>query len=376
MMGNTGWSDRLRYFIFAAYLLLIGLLVWWIRAALTPLVIAGLIAYLINPLVNYLVDKTRMKHSVAVGLVFILSIASLIAVPAFIVPIWLDEIQSLTNNLDIIYRDLQARTATPIEFLGLTIRLRDYIPDFSVLVSEGLTNFTGDAFHLLEATTRNLLWVLVILVTVFYLLRDWHRLRDWILGLAPSKYHHDFRFIYREITKIWRGYLRGNLALMGVVGIIFTIAWTVMGVPGALILGLIAGLLTIIPDLGPAIAAVLAVLVALVEGSTFLPISNFWFGVLVFGVYLILINIKNIWIRPRIFGRSVHMHDGIVFVSIIIAVVIAGILGALIVVPLLASLGVVGRYIWRRIMDEEPFPELVREMGQADEVVEEKQGAD
>lgn len=127
---------------------------------------------------------------------------------------------------------------------------------------------------------------------------------------------------------------------MIIVGIMFTLAWLVSGLPGALILGLITGVLTIIPDLGPAIAAALAVVVALSEGSTYLDITNFWFAALVIGIYLLFINIKAIWIRPRIFARSVHMHDGVVFIAIMAAVVLQGILGALVIVPVLASVGV------------------------------------
>jgi predicted PurR-regulated permease PerM len=175
-------------------------------------------------------------------------------------------------------------------------------------------------------------------------------LRNWFFGYIPKEYQPDARHIYNEIKQIWHGYLRGNLALMVIVGIMFTLAWFAIGLPGALILGLIAGVLTIIPDLGPAIAAVLATAVALFEGSTFLEISNFWFAVLVVGIYLLLINIKGIWIRPRIFARSVHMHDGIVFIAIMAAVVIQGILGALVIIPVLASLGVLGRYIYYQLI--------------------------
>ena len=138
---------------------------------------------------------------------------------------------------------------------------------------------------------------------------------------------------------------------MAIVGVMFTLAWLAIGLPGALILGIITGVLTIIPDLGPAIAAILAAVVALFEGSTFLNISNFWFAVLVIGIYLLLINIKGIWIRPRIFARSVHMHDGIVFIAIMAAVVLQGILGALVIVPVLASLGVLGRYVYHQLVE-------------------------
>jgi predicted PurR-regulated permease PerM len=69
----------------------------------------------------------------------------------------------------------------------------------------------------------------------------------------------------------------------------------------------------------------------------------------------VLINIKNIWLRPLIYGRSVHMHAGIVFVSIIAAVIFTGIIGAFIVVPVLASLGVIGRYIHARLLGQPAF---------------------
>jgi predicted PurR-regulated permease PerM len=177
------------------------------------------------------------------------------------------------------------------------------------------------------------------------------------LGLPAPAYREDAKRIHREIKEVWRGYLRGNLVLMLIVGVAFTIAWAVLGVPGALILGVIAGLLTIIPDLGPFIAALIAIAVALVEGSTYLPLSNFWFAVLVTAVYISLINVKSIYIRPRVFGRSVHMHEGLVFVTIMAAVILAGVLGALIVVPLLVSIGIIVRYLYRLALGQPLWPE-------------------
>ena len=224
------------------------------------------------------------------------------------------------------------------------------MPDITQLFSESITAIPENAFHLLEATSKNLIWGLVILATTYYLLRDWGRLRDWLFELIPITYQPDFRLIYQEMKQIWQGYLRENLALMLITGVLFTIAWLAIGLPGAFILVIITGVLTIIPDLGPAIAAALATVVALFEGSTYLDISNYWFAVLVLGIYMLLINIKGIWIRPRIFARSVHMHDGIVFIAIMAAVVLQGILGALVIVPVLDSVGVLGRYIYRQLM--------------------------
>jgi predicted PurR-regulated permease PerM len=152
---------------------------------------------------------------------------------------------------------------------------------------------------------------------------DWDHLRDWLLSLPPKQQQAVPGFILKSGK--FGGVSMGKPDLMTIVGVTFTLAWFALGVPGALILGVIAGILTIIPDLGPAIAAGLAIIVALIEGSTYLPVSNFWFALMVwrlFGPH----QHKNLWITHA-YLYSVHMHDGIVFVAIIVAVVIWGILG-------------------------------------------------
>jgi predicted PurR-regulated permease PerM len=93
----------------------------------------------------------------------------------------------------------------------------------------------------------------------------------------------------------------------------------------------------------------------LVEGSYYLPLSHFWFAFLVVGIYVVLINLKGIWLRPRIMGRSVHLNEGLVFVAIMAAIVYQGILGALIVIPVIASVVVISRYLRRRILAQPPF---------------------
>jgi len=354
-MSNP-WSRPFRYWILTLVVILLAIVLWLVRGLIRPLVIAAFLAFVLNPAIDALTRSRHLSRARAITIIYLIVIGMLIALSALFVPIVVAEYQTLTVDLQRILSQVQDIYSKPVIFLTWRVHLDTLLPEPVSLLTQLTQEIPGQAFRLLESTGRNVLWILVILVATYSLLKDWDRLRDWLMRLPPEASQTDINRIYMEIVQVWRGYLRGNLALMAIVGISFTLAWTIIGVPGALILGLIAGLLTIIPELGPAIAVGLTLVVALIEGSTYLPISNFWFAVLVFGVYLGLVNIKNIWIRPRIFGRSVHMHEGIVFIIIIGAIVTWGILGALVVTPVVASAGIIGRYIYCKVLGLPAWP--------------------
>ena len=347
-------NHSFRYWILSILIILFFGLLWLSREMIGPLVIGALVAFVLNPAIGLITHRTKLSRSWAITIVLFVWVAGFTSLSALMVPRLIAEIQLLFVDLQAITSQIQETISQPVMILGWEFNFEHLMPDLTNLLSESITAIPENAFRLLEATSKNLIWGLVILATVFYLLRDWKQLRNWFFELLPKPYQTDARQIYIGIKQIWQGYLLGNLVLMVIVGAMFTLAWLVIGLPGALILGLITGVLTIIPDLGPAIAAVLAAIVALFEGSTYLDISNIWFAVLVLGIYLILINIKGIWIRPRIFARSVHMHDGIVFIAIMAAVVLQGILGAVVIVPVLASVGVLGRYIYNQFIGSSP----------------------
>ena len=339
-----------RYWALSVLVILTGLALCYVREMIAPLAIAGLLAYVMNPVVDLLAQRPRFPRSLAIWIVFLALLGLAAFLSTLIIPVLLDEIATLTSDLDTSLAAAQEFLAKPIKLLQWEIRLDRFLPDVSGMLSEQLTGLPENVLKIIESTTTNLIRFLIIVAATYYLLQDWVRLRDWLLSVPPTSYQPVTRQIYQEVKGVWNGYLRGNLVLMVIVWISFSLAWLAIGLPGALVLGIIAGLLTIIPDLGPAIAGGLAVVVALIEGSSYLPVSNFWFALIVFGLYLLLVNIKSIWLRPRIYGHSVHMHDGIVFVAIMAAVIVQGILGALIVTPLLASLGVVGKYIYRGLL--------------------------
>jgi predicted PurR-regulated permease PerM len=356
-MKVSRWSDPVRHIAFLLLLLVLVVVGLYIRELYQPLIIAGLIAYILMPAVNYLKNRFKMSHKLSVNLMYFISLALVLAVPATLVPILLSDLESLTGYLIDITHQIEAFLSQPIHIGMFILNPEPYVPNIIDTITSGLRPLPEDALLFIEATSRNFLWFLVVVVTVYYLLLDWDKVREWVIRQAPEPYRKDARHLFLEIKKVWAAYLRGTLALMVIVAIVFTIVWVAIGLPGALVIGILTGVLSIVPEIGPLTATLLAVAVALVEGSNFLPISNIWFAILVLGIYAFLINVKNVWLRPRIMGRSVHIHEGLVFVAIIAAVIFQGILGALIIVPVLASAVVIGRYLRHRIYGEPPFPD-------------------
>ncbi len=363
------WSMPARYLTLILSIILMVALGWYTRPMFQPLIIAGLIAYIAMPLVNMLKERLGMKHKLAVNLVYFLSLGLVLASPVLFLPELIAQIQVFSNDLVQIYEQSLVFLSEPIRFGTYVVDASDYLFEFESSVLAVLTGLPEQALHIIESVSRNAAWFFVIIVAVYYLLSDWDKLRDFLIRQAPEEYRRDARLVFLEIKQLWAAYLRSQIALMTIVGIVFSIAWLLIGLPGALIIGILTGLLNVIPDIGPMVATIIALAVALLEGSLFLPISNIWFAVLVFAIYLVLVNLKNIWLRPRLMGRSVHLHEGLVFIAIMAAVLIQGVLSAIVIVPVIASMLVIGRYLKARILGIEP--DLQEDLFGAVEVVEE-----
>src|SRR5215216_1619655 len=349
------WSMPFRYIVgIISFVLLIAFLIY-AQQAVTNLAIAAFVAYLINPAVVYLTTRARMDRMVAVNLVFFSTVVLLIGLPATLLPIFADEAQFIIADLLDLANELRQTLSSPVRVGGLVFHLEEWGRGIFEVQNAVLSPIPEQALKLLETTSVSVLWFLAILVSVHLFLSQWPVMRDWLINLAPPLYRPEIEELYNRVKRVWMAYLRGQIVLMLIVGGVFTLAWLILGIRGALVLGLVAGLFTLVPDVGPFLAAVLAGGVALLEGSTWIPLSNLWVTGIVLIVYLVLINLKNFFLRPYIMGRSVHMNEALVFVAIIVVTILKGILGALLVVPLLATVVVIGGYVQRRVLGLPPF---------------------
>ncbi|NLF12300.1 MAG: AI-2E family transporter, partial [Anaerolineaceae bacterium] len=164
----------------------------------------------------------------------------------------------------------------------------------------------------------------------------------------------------------WKAFFRGQVVLGIVVGTVVWILMTIVGLPNAGLMGIVAGLLEVVPTFGPVLATIPAVLIAFFIGSVYLPLSNFWFAVLVLGLYVLIQQVENAYLVPRIMGRRMQLHPVIIFIGVLAGGFLAGTLGVLLAAPVIGTVRVVLRYTYAKLLDQEPFPypREARELGE------------
>ncbi len=350
------WSRSTRYL---AFILILIFLVWFLyvsRALLGPLAIAALLAYILNPLITIVNKRAKLGRSWVIVIGYLLSLSGLILTSVILVQFYADQMQAFLQQIQIIASRLQEQLyAVSFNFLGLSIHLDTLLPENG----GSITDFVRpDAvLQLLQATSANVGWILVVLVTAFYLLKDWDKLRDWLFQWAPPDYSDDARRLYTQATQVWNQYLYGQLRLSLIVGFFTGTAALLIGLPGALIFGVFAAVFDVLLTVGPALVMAGAAVVALFAGSTVLPVSNELFALIVLAAFGGIQVIENIWLRPRIMSHHLNIHPAIVFVAIVASLALAGILMALIIIPVLGSAGVIGRYLYCKLFKLDPWPE-------------------
>ena len=356
-MTSKPWSPTTRIVVIVLVIGLLILFIYEMQPLLSSLTIAGLVAYTLNLFVRYLKNRTRLSRGFAVHLVYIVFILLIIAAPGTLVPLGVAQAETLTDEWLMIRKQIDEFAAAPVEVVGITIPL-DQLWDDALSMSTDIDVTFGGALSIIETTSVGLLRVAVIIVVSYYVLKDWTRLRKWLISILPESGRGDADRLLVDIDVLWRAYMQGTLALMLIMAVVYTIIGFAIGLQGAVAIGIFSGIVSMIPEIGPWIAGFVAVIVAYVAGSSHLPLSNFWFAVLVAVIFAVVAQIKSIWLRPQVMGRFMHMNTGLVFLAILAAALLQGILGALIVLPILATVGVLGRYVRAKLLNIDPWPDL------------------
>jgi len=350
------WPFQVKLIVSLLLLAFIIYLLSRFKQVIPPLILAVILAFILSPVVNFVQSKLKIKRVLSIGLTYIVLLALSLLIPVVIIPILSPQIKGLNLDFLQISQEIQA-------FLGKQFLFNGNIINVSVLanqLSTGLRGFiepfVGQTFTLVVEVVSSIVWVIFIFIVSFYLIKDKAKLQNWIEQLIPSAYQNDFRIIREEINQIWSAFFRGQIVLSFVVACIFSTIGLLIGLPFALGMGILAGLLEFIPSIGHGIWLVTASVLALTFGSTWLPLPNWVFTLVIIGLHLFYQQFDLNYLMPRIIGRRVQLPPLVVILGIVAGAVLVGVLGIILAAPTIASARVIGRYIYANLLDMDPFP--------------------
>jgi predicted PurR-regulated permease PerM len=352
------WSSTTKRWVVVFGVVAVYLLAQRISAILSPIVITCILAYILSPIADFLSTHLRLGRTWAVLIIYLALIAVLIIVPALFIPSLIDQIEHFVEGLPTLIQALNEFYEQPLVFRDFTLDLADVYEQVNNSLEGVLNSLATQTISILTNVFSAVVWTVFILVTSFYMVRDSAVIKRWVDEVTPPAYRADIRQLQARIAASWNAFLRGQLILMIIIGLVVGASMTVIGLPNAWLIGLLFGILEFIPNIGPTIATVPAVLIAYIQGSTVLNISNGWFAVVVLAINFVIQQLENNYLVPRIMGQSLNLHPVVVLIAAIIGAHVAGVLGILLAAPTVATLRILVEYAYRRLLDLPPFPDL------------------
>lgn len=322
-MNPPRWSRYTRLWV--VLLILVGLI--WLLVYAAPLfealAIAALLAYLLSPLVRVAMEKLHLRRTAAVLLVYLVFLALLAGIPAGMGALILSRLSDWGRELAEAGIALQEWLAEPHVIFGLDFSPRILLNRLQESAGTTLAAIPGGSLDILSGVTTNILWVLVVFVSLFYLLRDEEKIKPYILDHLPEAYRPELQRLMEEVNQVWKIFLRAQLLIFFVLTVLM-----VLGGFGVIWL----------------------------YGAGLLPFSTLGLIVMLVLVYALVQQVDNLWLRPMLFSHRMRLHPGLVFVGLIGALGVSGVLGAILVVPVMATIKVVGNYVICKLTDQPPWP--------------------
>ena len=360
-MISTGWSRTTKRLVVVGLIIIFLLVLYLFRALLPPVGIAVVLAYLLKPVADLVQRRTRLPRTLAVMLVYTVLLLLLSTIPVVVVPYAVNWVGWLSENLQQLADQLVGFLSQPFSLMGYSLSLADMVGDIQGTLQDLVQPFATQTVNLVLNVLSSLLWVISITIISFYLVKDADRLREFLDSVAPPGYTAELRDLREAVNQVWKAFFRGQVVLGIIIGLVVWITMSIVGLPQAGLMGLLAGLLEVIPTFGPVLATIPAVLIAFFLGSVYLPLSNFWFTVLVLGIYIVIQQLENAYLVPRIMGRRMQLHPVVVFVGVLAGGLVAGTIGILLAAPIAGTFRVLLRYVHAKLLDQDPFPpELVQ----------------
>lgn len=333
---------------FAVSALLLGFVVLYLmRGVLGAFVLGALIAFLIVPVVDRMVDA-GIPRWLSILAVFTVLVAVFAGLVTAVVPLLTTELDSLRLQAPTLATEAQQKLSAlqgqPLEILGFRVNLAGITESVNKNFNDFLLGQFGTALSFGITAVTTLFQVILMLIVAFLLAMDSHGIGRTMRSIVPTDYRSDFDSVWTATKRMLYAYIRGQLVIAAMIGLASGIAVQVIGLPYALALGLLAAITSLVPYLGPFLSAVPAILVGLATSPGK--------ALVVAVAYLLISNVILNFVYPKVVGDAVRLPAILVITAFIAGFSLAGILGMFVAIPIAATIRILYDHAQPRIYAE------------------------
>lgn len=370
--SNTSpkWGSTTKMIVGLSIVALLAALLVKFRHLIGPLILAFMLSYLLYPVAAWLSKTIKIPWRTAVTLIYLLLfilLASLFTLTGLAVVQQLQSlvgfIQNNVKNLPDIVAQLSQRS---YDFGPFHFSLANY--DLATLTNQLLSAvqpLLGKAGSLISSIATSAAvtigWSLFVLVISYFLLADAGRVSGELVHIEVPGYQSDLQRLSKELRNIWNAFLRGQLLIIGLVMLVYSVLMGILGVRFAIGIAILAGIARLIPYIGPAVLWITTILVTYFQGGNYFGLSPVQYAILVVALAFITDQVFDNIIAPRFMGHALGVHPAAVLIAAVIAANLIGLIGLILAAPTVATLKLFSRYITRKMFDLDPWPALETE---------------
>ena len=349
-------SDRLRQLALIVWTTVGVLILGWaflqiaeaIRVIWLPMAFAAGLVFLLEPLVKVF-DRLRFPRIAGVLIAFLVFIAIIVAVSALVWPTIQMQAQELGDQLPTLYSDLLESARELGERYNVDIEqylsqqwIEDWLndPANQEIIQNVLLGFGSQAGFIIRTVTEAVVIVTLAPVLAIYILIDLNRFKEQSLDLTPPNHRDEAAYVTGQVGTALGSFVRGQLLVSFIVGVASSIGMWAIDLPFWLLIGILAGVLNLIPFLGPVVGGAVAVIVALLNGD---PWQAFWAVLIMVGIQ----QVDNHVITPMVQRARVNLSPFVIVLALVVGGALAGLLGVLIAVPVTAAIRILAGHFWR-----------------------------
>ena len=367
-LSSPKWSSTFKMIIGLTVAGLLMAMLIYFRSIIGPLILAFILVYLFHPIAAFLNTHTKLSWRASVNIIYIIFLIILIASSTLTGLAAVQQIDSLIKVIERFVNDLPNLID---KLTGQVILIGPYTIDLNQFTDLGqlgdqlistLQSIIGRAGTLVgtlaTATASTIGWGFFILVISYFVLADAGKVPSVLDFINIPGYSYDIQRISGALGRIWNVFLRGQLTIVIMVIVSYTILLSILGVRYAFAIAILAGLARFVPYVGPLITYVVMGLVTIFQGGNYFNLLPFYYTLIVIILSMIMDQVYDNLVSPRIMGRSLGVHPAAVLVVAIIAANLIGLIGLVLAAPVLASVNLVGRYTIRKMFDRDPWAEF------------------